>query len=51
MFIFFLPIYALGLWLASQILGWDLRWTQCSGLTAIVMVLRVIDKGLFSSKG
>ena len=49
MFIFFLPIYALGLWLVSQILGWDLRWTQCSGLIAIVMVLRVIDKALFTA--
>jgi hypothetical protein len=48
-FIFFLPIYALGLWLVSQILGWDLRWTQCSGLIAIVMVLRVIDKALFTA--
>ncbi len=48
-FCIFLPVYALGLWLVSQILGWDLRWTQCSGLTAIVMVGRLIDKALFSA--
>ena len=51
MFIISLPFYALALYGSVHILGWDLRWTQCSGLTAIVMVLRVIDKGLFSSKG
>jgi hypothetical protein len=50
-FVIFLPVYALGLWLASQILGWDLRWTQCSGLIAIIMVGRVIDRALFGIKG
>lgn len=50
-FVIFLPVYALGLWLSSQILGWDLRWTQCSGLIAIIMVGRVIDKALFAREG
>ena len=50
-FVIFLPVYSLGLWLSSQILGWDLRWTQCSGLIAIIMVGRVIDKALFAREG
>lgn len=46
-FLIFLPLYAAGLFLACKILGWDLRWTQCSGLVAIVQVVRVVDRMLF----
>jgi hypothetical protein len=48
-FVIFLPIYAAGLFLMSKILGWDLRWTQCSGLVVIAQVMRLMDQLLFYS--
>jgi hypothetical protein len=48
-FLIFLPLYAAGLFLMCKIIGWDMRWTQCSGLIAIVQVMRVVDRMLFRS--
>jgi hypothetical protein len=48
-FVIFLPIYAAGLFFMCKILGWDLRWTQCSGLVAIAQVMRLMDRLLFYS--
>ena len=50
-FIISLPFYALALYGSVHILGWDLSWRQCSGVMALVMVMRVWDKALFSGKG
>ena len=48
-FLIFLPLYAAGLFLMCKIMGWDLRWTQCSGLVAIAQVMRLMDHALFRS--
>ena len=48
-FLIFLPLYAAGLFLMCSIIGWDMRWTQCSGLVAIFQVIRVVDRMLFRS--
>ncbi len=51
MFVFLsLPLYAVALWGILKILGADLRWTQCSAIVAIAMVIRVWDRGLFAQK-
>jgi len=48
-FLIFLPLYAAGLFLMCKIIGWDMRWTQCSGLVAIAQVMRLLDRALFRS--
>lgn len=48
-FLIFLPLYAVALFLMCKIVGWDVRWTQCSGLVAIVQVMRLVDRLLFRS--
>ena len=51
MFIFLsLPLYAVALWGVLKILDADLRWTQCSAIMSIAMVLRMWDRGLFGQK-
>ena len=50
-FIISLPFYALALWGSVHILGWDLSWRQCSSVTALVMVMRVWDRALFTRGG
>ncbi len=48
--VFSMPLYSVALWGVLKILDADLRWTQCSAVVAIMMAMRLWDRGLFAQK-